>query len=102
MASCHVQLPVIGIRTTGVPRPVAWRMGWRTIDPDKHSAELEEAEVVLRLNCSETIHERLAVLTAEARRLRRAIAEVQRPAGTKRPTSFTRHMTQLRSNFMSG
>jgi hypothetical protein len=73
------------------------------IDPDDHSAELEEAEVVLRLNCLETLHERLEVLTEEARRLRCTIAEAQRRlANTKSPNSLMRRIAQLRSNFMSG
>jgi hypothetical protein len=74
-----------------------------TIDPGYYSAELEEAEVVLRLGCIETLHERLEILTAEARRLRCAVAEAQRrSADTKRPNRFRRRIAQLRSNFMSG
>lgn len=45
------------------------------MDPNYWPAELEVAQILLRLSCIESIYERLAVLTAEARRVKGIIAQ---------------------------
>jgi hypothetical protein len=48
------------------------------LDPDCHSAAQAKAEVKLRMREAATIHDRLEMLTNEAQRLRREVAEAKR------------------------
>ena len=48
------------------------------LDPDRNSAAQAKAEVRLRMSKAANIHERLEILTNEAQRLRREVAEAKR------------------------
>jgi hypothetical protein len=52
------------------------------------------AEIVLRLSCAETRHDRLDTLKTHARRLKHEVAEAKRQCikNAKRPTSLMRHV----------